>query len=469
MMLHRASRYTFALALLALPALAGTASAQAFGLNEIGSCAISRGFATTSSPCDDASSIYWNPGAVQATRGFSLYGGVAAIKINGGFDQDSTGNRYDADIATAFVPHLFVNWRGAGKMALGLGVYVPYGLTSQWRDDFPGRFSALKTSLQTIYFQPNMSVQLSPNWSVGGGPVIGHSRVELIQGVDLASTPTSSAVGAPTFGQLGIAKRTEFARATLKGSSVAYGIDVGVHGRLTPAWQMGARFLSQLTFNYAHADATFQQIPTGLVLAANNPFSALPNTPLDAVLAGQFAPGGALVAQEVQTQIQHPAQAQVGFAYSGFQNTTLSAEYSYVGWKSFRALPVNFAGPAFGSSKVLREDYNNTSGIRLGAEHRLMSGSALRAGFTANTSAAPPETVTPLLPEQDRALGSLGFGYPMGRVTIDGAFAHIFTRGARGRIDERSATTTSAQALALNSGFYSLSANILSLSLKANF
>jgi long-chain fatty acid transport protein len=145
MMLHRASRYTLALVLLAVPAVPGAARAQAFGLNEIGSCAIARGFATTSSPCDDASSIYWNPGSLPSARGFSFYGGVTAIKIDGGFDQDTTHARYDANIATAFVPHLFATWRGDGKMALGLGVYVPYGLTSQWGDNFPGRFSALKT------------------------------------------------------------------------------------------------------------------------------------------------------------------------------------------------------------------------------------------------------------------------------------------------------------------------------------
>jgi long-chain fatty acid transport protein len=92
-----------------------------------------------------------------------------------------------------------------------------------------------------------------------------------------------------------------------------------------------------------------------------------------------------------------------------------------------------------------------------------------RAGFSVNASAAPPETVTPLLPEQSRELGMLGFGVPVGRFALDGAYAHIFTAGARGRIDERTAGLTSAQALALNNGFYSLNANIFSLSLKANF
>jgi len=57
----------------------------------------------------------------------------------------------------------------------------------------------------------------------------------------------------------------------------------------------------------------------------------------------------------------------------------------------------------------------------------------------------------------------------MGRFGLDAAYAHIFTSGRRGRIDERATGSTSAQALALNSGFYTLSANIFSLSLKANF
>jgi long-chain fatty acid transport protein len=464
MTLHRASRYTLALALLGLPAAAG---AQAFGLNEIGSCAIARGFATTSSPCDDASSIYWNPGALPRAQGFSFYGGLVAIKVNGDFTQDTTSRRWKADVPTSYVPHLFLNWRGTGKLALGLGVYVPYGLTSQWPDSFPGRFSAKKASLQSVYVQPNIAYQINDTWSIGGGPVFGHSTVELIQAVDLAATPTPAG---PTFGQLGFAKRTEFARAGLKGSANAVGLDLGVHGRLTPEWEVGLRFLSQLTFNYSDADATFTQVQTNLVLAASNPITpGGVSAPLDVVLAPQFASGGPLVAQKVQTEIQHPAQIQAGLAYSGFQNTTLSLDYSYVGWKSFRALPVNFQGPAVGSSKVLEENYNNTSGIRLGVEHRLAGGASLRAGVAAAASAAPPETVTPLLPEQDRSLGMLGFGIPFGRLALDGSYAHIFTGGARGRIDERPAGLTSAQALALNSGVFTLNANVFALSLKANF
>jgi long-chain fatty acid transport protein len=465
MTLHRAPRFIFALALLGLPAVAG---AQAFGLNEIGSCAIARGFATTSVPCDDASSIYWNPGKMPSARGWSAYGGAALIALKGTFTQDTTYREWGSQVPTTVVPHVFVTYRGTGKLAYGAGVYVPYGLTSQWGDDFPGRFAAKRASLRSIYFQPNVMYQINDGWSVGGGPVYGHSSVELVQAIDLSQQVAAVQNGVPiTFGQLGIPKRTEFARATLKGSANAFGFALGVHGKLTPTWEMGARLLSQLSFNYDNADATFAPVNTGLILAANNPFGAPAGTPVDALVASQFT-AGALVPQKVQTQIRHPAQIQVGFGYTGIQNTTLSMDYSYVGWKSFNQLPVNFQGPA--PSRVLQEDYNNTSGIRLGAERRLLNGTALRAGFEANAAAAPDQTVTPLLPEQDRELGMLGVGLPIGKsYTLDASYAHIFTPGRRGRLDEAPTGSTPAQTLALNNGAYTLNANIFSLSLKASF
>jgi long-chain fatty acid transport protein len=460
MPLHRVSRFVLTIGLLAVPA---GARAQAFGLNEIGTCAISRAFANTSAPCDDASTIYWNPGAISKTRGLSVLAGAAVIPLKGDFTQDTTFQRYDADIPTAVVPHVFANYRTSGRLAFGVGVYVPYGLTSQWRDDFPGRFAAQKASLQSIYFQPNVAFQFTEGWSVGIGPVIGRSSVELVQAIDLSQQRTSA--NGPTFGQLGIPKRTEFARATLKGDAMGYGVNVGFHGRLTPTWEVGGRFLSQVDFKYDDADATFEARPTGLTLAANNPLNAPAGTPVDALLSGQFTGTGALTAQKVQTRIMHPAQVQVGFGYTGFPNTTLTVDYAWVGWRSFKELPVDFQGGA--TDRVLLENYNNTSSLRIGGDYRFTNGAAVRAGFAAAASAAPDVTVTPLLPEQDRSYGSIGGEYPItSRISVDGAYMRIHTPGRRGRLDER--TSASQTAEQLNNGSYSLRANIFSLSLKAS-
>jgi long-chain fatty acid transport protein len=461
MTLHRVSRFALAIGLLVLPS---AARAQAFGLNEIGSCAVAKAFANTGAPCDDASTIYWNPGAVPKARGLSVLAGAAAISLDGDFTQDTTFQRYGTDIATAFPPHVFANYRTGGRLTYGIGLYVPYGLTSQWGEGFPGRFAAMKASLQTIYVQPNVAFQITEGWSVGIGPVFGHSSVELIQGIDLSQQRTSAT--GPTFGQLGIPKRTEFARARLKGDANAFGVNVGFHGRISPSWEVGGRFLSQLDFKYDDADATFQPIATGLTLAANNPLGAPPGTPVDSLLAGQFTGSGALTPQKVKTRIRHPAQIEVGFGYTGFKSTTIAVDYAWVGWKAaFQELPVDFQGPA--TDRVLYENYNNTSSFRLGADHRFTNGAAIRGGWAFAASAAPDVTVTPLLPEQDRSYGTIGGGYPITSwLTVDGAYMKIFTPGRRGRIDER--TSLSQTAEQLNLGSYTLRANIFSLSLKAS-
>ena len=93
MTLHRGSRFLLTIGLLALPA---AVDAQAFGLNEIGTCALSRAFANTGAPCDDASTIYWNPGAMPKTPGLSVLAGFAVIPLEGDFSQDTTFQQYDA-------------------------------------------------------------------------------------------------------------------------------------------------------------------------------------------------------------------------------------------------------------------------------------------------------------------------------------------------------------------------------------
>jgi long-chain fatty acid transport protein len=456
-------------------ALAGPAAlhAQGFGLNEIGSCAVSRASAVTGAPCEDASAIFWNPAAgTQLQKGLSLYGGAASIQVRGDFtpDYSTTGNYYRPNIPTAFPPHLFANWNGAGRYAAGIGVYVPYGLTSQWRDDFPGRFSAKRASITTIYVQPNLSVALSPGWSIGGGPIIGHSKVQLEQSLDLSSQklPTGG-----TFANLGIVPGTEFGRAFLEGSAMGYGYHVGIHGKFGSSLQVGARYLSSIKFSYNDADARFVQLGTNLVVPDASTGAALgglpAGTPYDSFLAAQFRTGGALVGQKVKTEITHPAQLEAGFGYTAPTGTLLSFDYGYIFWNVFDELPVNFQGPASGSSRSLIEDYKNSASYRFGLEQKFARywNASVRAGFSLTQTPAPDETVTPLLPDMDRRNFAAGIGLPFGgRYALDLGYLHVDTQGRRGRTGER--TSSSQTAAQLNNGFYRLNADILSLSLKAS-
>lgn len=472
----KAKRVALSVALVAAYALPSVAHAQGFGLNEIGSCAIGRGFAVTGATCDDASVLYWNPAAATELPGVSIYAGGASVGVTGDFTEDFTNRVYEGDVPTEFPPHGFVSYHPSPRVALGLGVYVPYGLTSQWRDDFPGRFQARRASLATIYAQPNLAFELVPGkFSIGGGPVIGHSTVELVQGIDLSQQrlPTGG-----TFAQLGVPRNTQFAEARLEGNAVGVGFNVGAKWRPTPKLQIGARFLSKVHFEYDEADAEFDQTPTNLTFGGNVPDpvtgrTAIPaGTRVDVLLSPQFT-RGALVDQKVQTVIDHPAQAQAGVGYTLGESTTLSVDYAWIGWHAFQRLPVRFLGPASGQNRDLIEEYDDSHAIRAGIEHRLFAAIPIRAGYNLVTTPAPDVTVTPLLPDQDRSNYTLGFGLPISRYLLDFAYLKVDTDGRRGRVvergDPRIDPTAPQTAEQLNSGFYRLDANVFSVSLRAQF
>jgi long-chain fatty acid transport protein len=507
---HRLTRYlAVALSLALAPSVA---DAQAFGLNEIGSCAFAKGFSATSAPCNDASAIFWNPSATAGMKGTSFYGGAAAIKINAKFTRDSALGEHDADVPVQIVPHLFVNYAMDANKSVGLGVYVPYGLTSQWKDDFPGRFLASKAAIATIYVQPNFAMAFkNGRYKFGIGPIYGHSTVELAQGADLSEqiaslNTTTNPTTVTRFGQLGISRRTQFAHAELEGSASSFGINIGAMMKPNDRWQLGLRYLSSLMFEYDDADATFTQDATGIVFAAGNPLGFPAGTQFDTLLSvnsrfcgatGDPVPrpfGGAattctapglLGAQTVSTQIAHPDQFQIGAAYSGWSGWTVSVDYEWTGWKKFRELPVNFSRDSIGTfcttgaptatcdydvlDRELFEDYNNTSALRIGAEHVMKNGWLYRLGFSGVAAAAPDETVTPLIPEQDRTYWTLGTEIPLvkDKWVIDAAYGFVWGAGRRGRIDERATRTILAPAL--NSGVYDLTAHVFSFSLKANF
>lgn len=456
-----------------LSVIATPAGAQGFGLNEIGTCSVARAGAGVASPCPDASRVYWNPASPVRQSGVHLLGGLAVVQLDGAFIQDTTGVRYPSDVAPEIPPHLFATYQVRDRVNVGFGVYVPYGLTSEWEQDFPGRFSAQRASLASIYVQPNLAFDLIPGrLAIGGGPVIGISTVELAQSIDLATTPTGTMLpnGDPlTFGLLGIAARTEFARAKLEGDDVAWGYNVGIHAQLTPTISLGARYLSELEFNYHDATSGFTQVNTGLTLAANNPLGAPAGTSLDDVLRPQFAAGGPLTQRPVSTTINHPAQAQVGLGFTGLPNTTVNLDYAWVGWSAFDELPVDFGGTApTPPDRVLIEDYEDSWAVRGSVDYAFRNGWSAQAGVHYVNTPVPDVTVTPLLPDMDRWNFAGGLGIPFGqRWALDLAYLRVETEGRRGRIEER--TSRSQTAADLNEGWYELSANIFSVSLRARF
>lgn len=445
-----------------LLALAPPLHAQGFGIYEQGSCVMGRGGAAAASPCEDGSSMFFNPSGLAEIDRITVSAGVTGVRPFGSFTSDRTGEVTELEEKTIPVPHGYAAAPVNDRVSAGLGVYAPYGLETEWPADgeapFDGRFLGYDNTLQTVYVQPTAAVQVTDRLSVGGGPLMALGRVELNQRLDLSTRQIPGSQF--TFAQLGIPHHTGFADANLDADwSTGFGANVGVRYEPTERVSLGARYLTPVQIDYS-GDATFEQVSTGLVLPENNPLGVPGGSSVDALLqqAGTFSDGGPLADQGVQTGITMPGQLVVGASVRPLPRLELEADWVYTQWASFDTVRLEFEQQNT-PDDVRVENFDGTHGVHAGLEYGATERIDVRAGYFWNEPAAPDAVVTPLLPEGERTQGTVGVGWQVTpRLQLDVAYQFLHQLDRRGRTVE--APEDSAPTEDLNNGLYSFDAHL---------
>jgi long-chain fatty acid transport protein len=414
-------------------------------------------------PCSGGSAIYFNPaGIVGSSTRWNAQVGATIISPRGSFVDDATGAVTDATPNNIPVPTLFATRQLNARWAIGLGVFVPYGLISEWPDTFEGRFLAYLADLKAVYVQPTVAVRLRDNLRLGGGLQMVFSSVELKQRVDLATQVASTTPTIVRFSDLGIPLGTEFADVHVQGSSRSAGGQLGILWEPTPRVSLGARYQFRQTADIS-GDARFTQLSTGLVTAS--PLTGIPiGTPIDSLVAPQFRGTALLTAQKGFARVPLPDQLVVGVAVKPRSNLTVLFDFQWVNWDRFEVLTLGFQRLGV---RTQFEDYKETHGYRIGFDWQATSRVAVRGGSLYHTAAAPAQTVTPLLPEGERHEGTFGIGYQLSpRLRVDLAYQRIEQQDRRGRVTD---APRGPAGIAANTGLYTSTANLFGASLAFGF
>lgn len=441
------------------------ALAQGYGVYEHGTCAMGRAGTGVAAPCRDGSAVFYNPAGLVGRRGFDLTVGVTGIRAFGGFTNDTTLVKTGLANDIIPVPHVFARWGITEQLAAGIGLFVPYGLGTEWPLGFEGRFAGYDNDLRTFYIQPTVAYEVIPGVRVGAGLDIVQGKVELRQRVDLFEQEMNAVgLGTILLGQLGIPRNTEVADAHLTSdyaTAVAghFGVQVRLHERVS----VGARYLTGTTLDY-EGTVEFTQVPTGIVIPDATVFGVSGPLPLDTGVARLMAAGGPLATQGVATSLPMPAQFVAGFAVQVLDNLTFLADYQHTRWSAFDTLRIVFEN---GGEEVLAESYDNTNAVRGGIEWMPGTLGTLRGGMLWHEAAAPNQTVTPLLPEGRRLEFTIGYGRQLtDLVRVDAAYQYIRQEKRRGRMRN---PLPGQDPLDLTAGLYEFNANLFGLTLNFSF
>jgi long-chain fatty acid transport protein len=445
-------------ALTAASILPAGAMAQGFGVYEQGACVMGRAGTGVARPCADGSTIFFNPANLAATPDV-LSVGLTGIAPRGSFTNDLTGIQGDLADKVYPVPNLYLVKGlspGAGsridRVALGVGVFAPFGLTTEWPTTFEGRFLGYKTVIRAIYVQPTAAVRLLGRVSVGAGMDVNFAHVQLRQRVDLS---TQTAAPGVTFADIGIPTGTDFADANLSANATRVGFHVGASATVTHGLDVGVRYMSRQTVHFDNGTVEISQVPTGLVIPATLP--GIPaGTPVDVLVAPQFAPGGPLTNQSATALVRLPDQLVFGLAYAPVERVRLLADAQWSHWAVFDRVPITFEKLP---PETLRQDNRNVWDLRFGGEYDASRSLTLRGGWYTHRGAEPDYAVIPNLPEGGRSSFTLGVGTRLGAgVRLDAAYQYIDQADRRGRTVPLDTTVTPFTAQ--NNGLYKFHAHL---------
>ena len=177
------------------------------------------------------------------------------------------------------------------------------------------------------------------------------------------------------------------------------GWNLGALAKPTESLSVGVAYRAKVKVDY-RGNATFTHFQTG-------------NTQVDDLVATSL-PAGPLPAQ---TSIEFPSILSLGVAYS-WRDWTVEGDVNFYGWSSFAALPVTIVDHPKLSS-VVQENYKDSRQYRIGLQRQINDTWTVRGGYFYDESPAPPESVSPLLPDSPRNGFCLGGSWVRGRLRVD--------------------------------------------------
>ena len=369
-----------------LCALSGIMAVGALGggfqLNEHGARAMAQAGAFAAR-ATDASAMYFNPAGLAFQDRPSFYGGLTAIIPTTSFYgplQENTNMKTEAP-AQFFTPiNFYFAYPALEDLHMGVSVNNPFGLGSEWPDNWVGRYITTKVNLQTFFFNYSLAYKVMDNLSVAGGFSYVLGAVTLDRAVPIPLQPAGNA-GDP------------YVHLDLSGTGAGW--NVGVLYKMTPDISIGASYRSSVAID------------------ANGTSAFDPN------YAPLHLPQGG-----VSVSLKLPATGYLGVAYKVNDDIEVEADYQYIGWSSYNQLVFKFQ--ADGSTVTQPKNYNNTYILRLGGEYKYNDDLRLRAGYYYDHSPVDAAYVDPLLPDANRSGLNIGFGYNITKqFNVDVAYLFI--------------------------------------------
>ena len=372
----------------AITATSGHGFASGFALNEQSISGMGTSFAGRSSSAEDASTVFGNPAGMARLKREEVYVGAAVIHAQSDISRASANagpatlaGSNDGDmVPSTGVPMGYYVKPLDDKVVFGLGIYVPFGLMTDYESNFQGRYHADKSYVRVITVQPTLSYRFNDKLSVGFGPTFNHIEGEL----------TSSVLNPTSLG-------SNDGKVKVKGDDTAVGFNLGVLYEFTPGTRAGITYHSRVKYELEG----------------------------DTRVSGHGALAAIVGKYDANLGLTTPESVDMSITHELNDAWTLYAGSTWTRWSRFKEIRVENDSAAL-PVIVEEQNWHDTWAHAVGLSYRLNPQWTLRTGIAVDQSPTNNVERSARVPSGDRTIFSVGAGWsPNPDMTIDVAYSYL--------------------------------------------
>ncbi|NWG92479.1 MAG: outer membrane protein transport protein [Parvularculaceae bacterium] len=381
---------TAVVGLVALQAITSGAAAGGFALEQQNARALGAAFAGAQARRADPGFAAYNPTAIAGLAGPDVSVNATGVWSITSFENAQgtlfgvapisgapDGEDFDGD---AVIPNLSIAAPLSDRIAIGLLVHAPFGLSTNFDPSSVIRYQAQKSEALSIAVSPTVAIALTDDLSIAGSVRIQYFDLSVTAIVDAGGVAAANSIP-------GFLPGSSDLPASFNGDDVAVGFTAGFMAALGQRVVIGGSYASKISHDI-EGDAVFDLAASGAAQVLN-------------VAAGLFAP------TTFVSDFTTPAIAGLGVEISATERFTLLASTTYSRWSAFETVSLIFANLAQ-PPEILTQNWDDSWSLSVGGEYAAARETTLRAGFMFDDTPVNDAFASPRIPDSDRYWASVG-------------------------------------------------------------
>jgi len=446
---HLPSRLTLIAATLPL-LFSGSSLAAGYRLYEQSTSGMGNAYAGRGAQIEDATLVQSNPAAIVHLQGPQLSVGAAVIDVTTDYSNAEAYSAAGAAVEgrssgdlnlTEAVPYLFYTAPVNQRMSWGVGLFVPFGLGSDYDSDWVGRYLADETEVQVLSLQPTLAYQLTEQLSIGAGVGINRIEGKLSKykdhsGMCEMEDGLNAAYGMPVYNPDYCDSHYQ-----VEGDDWGIGYTLGLHWQPSRNTRLALVYFSEVDYQL-QGDSEIINTPITGANIGDTPYMLNVGDHLPAVdLTTGLLAVDSYKSEASALELTTPASVSLTLDQQLSSPISLQASLIWTGWSSLETITVRSLEPGSISASTqlpqnlavegyigyIPEYWRNTLSGALGLTYQYNNQWRWKLGYAFDESPVSDEHRTARMPDNDRHWLTLGMNWKFSaRWSLDAAYGYMW-------------------------------------------